>query len=432
VRAGEIRRFLLALYPFILVSRLFKAFAAQPRLSLVTRTGASVSTDLVHFGLVFFSVCGLFTMSAMILFGQDLADFSNFNRAADSVFHILIGDFSWEEMKEVGRLPASIWFWTFMILMSQVMLNMLLAVVMDAYTEVRGAIGSHAETLWSQASEIWRRYRELKAGKRISLDYVLSCIDPTTGSRYKHGDEKVYGGVKVDNFNVATFMSAVPGLGEKQAHRILIESLIVKEDELLVAQSMAEGMLDVQRIDRRISNIHGSVQNVIRMCELNCKLVQQLHERSEKEDSSLGGIQSGLQLSSLPGPNTISSDDQVQGQNVDDQVLGQKVEEKLRVSTWEKWDKPPPWFENFAGSFLQRFDKLEARVDNLTKDIANPGARKPFPPGMPESLVPGAFQKGAKPSAQSAEPAVAGSLRDVGNDRDARSSLQWDLTPVLS
>jgi len=418
VRAGEIRRFLLALYPFILVSRLFKAFAAQPRLSLVTRTGASVSTDLVHFGLVFFSVFGLFTMSAMILFGQDLADFSNFNRAADSMFHILIGDFSWEEMKEVGRLPASIWFWTFMILMSQVMLNMLLAVVMDAYTEVRGAIGSHAETLWSQASEIWRRYRELKAGKRISLDYVLSCIDPTTGSRYKHGGEKL------DNFNVATFMSAVPGLGEKQAHRILIESLIVKEDELLVAQSMAEGMLDVQRIDRRVSNIHGSVQNVIRMCELNCKLVQQLHEKSEKANS--------FEISSLPGPSTTNCDDQAPDQNVDDQVLGQKVEEKLRVSTWEKWDKPPPWFENFAGSFLQRFDKLEARVDNLTKDFANPGARRPLPSGMPETLVPGAFQKGAKPSAQSTEPAGAGSLRDVGNDRDARSSLQWDLTPICS
>ena len=31
------------------------------------------------------------------------------------------------------------------------MLNMLLAIVMDIYTEVRGSIGDNAETLWRQA-----------------------------------------------------------------------------------------------------------------------------------------------------------------------------------------------------------------------------------------------------------------------------------------
>merc|ERR1719408_140708 len=117
----------------------------------------------------------------MILFGQDLSEFSNFNRAADSVFHVLIGDFEWEVMKDVGRLPATVWFWIFMMLVNMVMLNMLLAVIMDVYTEVRGAIGSHAETLWSQTYEIYRRRRDLKAGKRVSLDHVLACLDPHGG-----------------------------------------------------------------------------------------------------------------------------------------------------------------------------------------------------------------------------------------------------------
>jgi len=411
VQGGEVRRIALALYPIVVVSRFFKAFSAQPRLALVTQTVARASTDLVHFGLVFFSIFGLFTMSAMVLFGQDLSEFANFNRAADSVFHVLLGDFEWEVMKDVGRLPAVLWFWSFMMLVNMVMLNMLLAVIMDVYTEVRGAIGSHAETLWSQASEIWRRRRELKSGKRVSLDYVLSCIDPTTGRNYKHGGEKL------DYFNVATFMSAVPGLGEKQAQRILIESLIAQEDELLISQSMAEGMLDIQRIDRRVNHLHGSVQNVIRMCEMSTKLLKQLHERSEKRARTLADGSPDE-----PGANATSID-------YDDQVLGQKVEEKLRESSWEK---PPPWFESFAGSVLQRFDRLEARVDSLATELGGQGGRRPgLPP--PKALVPESFAKGGKlPNVESADVGFCGVSKaprhvfgtGICSDMDAGTTVQ--------
>ena len=40
--------------------------------------------------------------------------------------------------------------------MNLIMLNMLLAIIMDVYTEVKGGIGSDAETLGSQAGP-WHR-----------------------------------------------------------------------------------------------------------------------------------------------------------------------------------------------------------------------------------------------------------------------------------
>merc|ERR1719253_1603769 len=112
-------------------------------------------------------------------------------------------------MQNAGRLPAIIWFWIFMMLVNMVMLNMLLAVIMDVYTEVRGAIGSHAETLWSQSWEIFRRRRELRLGNRVSLEHVQHHIDPESGP---HAGEEVH----KSNVNTATFMSLVPGLGERQ------------------------------------------------------------------------------------------------------------------------------------------------------------------------------------------------------------------------
>merc|ERR1712048_351553 len=56
---------------------------------------------------------------------------------------------------------------------------MLLAIIMDVYTEVKGSIGSKAETITSQTMEIFRRWNDVRVGKEITLEHVLSCIDPT-------------------------------------------------------------------------------------------------------------------------------------------------------------------------------------------------------------------------------------------------------------
>ena len=44
-------------------------------------------------------------------------------------FMVLLGDFSWDRVKEVGRVEAGVWFWSFNVLVVWVMLNMLLAIV---------------------------------------------------------------------------------------------------------------------------------------------------------------------------------------------------------------------------------------------------------------------------------------------------------------
>merc|ERR1719230_1036419 len=100
----------MALYPFVTVARFFKAFSAQARLAAVTKTLQNASTDIVHFGIVFGTVFSVYTVSAMILFGQELNEFANLGRALNTVFRCLLGDFDWDEMNDVGRLEAGIWF----------------------------------------------------------------------------------------------------------------------------------------------------------------------------------------------------------------------------------------------------------------------------------------------------------------------------------
>merc|ERR550514_1194194 len=123
-------------YPLIVVFRLFKAFSAQPRLAVVTSTLVSASVDLMHFLLVFVSVFASFAVSGTVLFGKTMDDFATLPRAMNACFRMALGDFDWGDLSRNGRFEAGIYFWIFQILVVLVLLNMLLAIVMDAYTEV--------------------------------------------------------------------------------------------------------------------------------------------------------------------------------------------------------------------------------------------------------------------------------------------------------
>jgi len=238
---------LLAVYPFIIVSRFFKAFSSQPRLAMVTNTLSRASVDIFHFGVVFASVFTVFTLSALLLWGQELEYFANFPRAFNTVFRIMLGDFDWDELHEVGRPQAYLWFWTFQWLVNLIMLNMLLAIIMDVYTDVKSGIGN-AETLWSQSSEIISREQQVRRGKARRLKEILVSLDPT------YLDEDDEEGMEAVPVRVETLVNEhdVP---EHQALHILLAA-----EELRISEHAAEEHTDdvkrVRRIDQRVMQMH--------------------------------------------------------------------------------------------------------------------------------------------------------------------------------
>merc|ERR1719401_612532 len=61
-----------------------------------------------------------------------------------------------------------------------IMLNMLLAIVLDVYTEVKSALPDDAETLWSQLLEIYYRRRAIMRGEQVKMKVILDILDPTS------------------------------------------------------------------------------------------------------------------------------------------------------------------------------------------------------------------------------------------------------------
>eukprot|EP00971_Amphidinium_carterae_P325193 6455332-Amphidinium_carterae.1 len=74
-------RIALGVYPLVIIMRLFKAFSAQPRLSMVTRTISGAAVDLLHFLLVFASIFLTYAVAGIILFGREADGFTTLPRA---------------------------------------------------------------------------------------------------------------------------------------------------------------------------------------------------------------------------------------------------------------------------------------------------------------------------------------------------------------
>merc|ERR1719353_804190 len=135
----------------VIMLRFFKAFRAQPRLAIVTTTLYNASSDIGHFLLVFLTILLSFSFAGVFLFGRANAEFMNLEFAIMTCFRAMMGDFDWDELSRQHRGSAFIWFSGFMVLVYLIMLNMLLAIVMDVYTGVKSKMSSKdSDAVWTQ------------------------------------------------------------------------------------------------------------------------------------------------------------------------------------------------------------------------------------------------------------------------------------------
>merc|ERR1719443_512357 len=132
----------------------------------------------------------------------------------------------WWETRHVARVGAGLWFVTFTFAL-QVLMNMLLALIMDVYADTKAnvaSLGDHAETLVSQGEEIWSRYWGTRNGKLVPLDTILSALDPTPlddGDDNETPEQEEEPSVSLTP-DILTGM--VPGMGPEQAKVLLHEA----------------------------------------------------------------------------------------------------------------------------------------------------------------------------------------------------------------
>lgn len=152
-------RILQAEYHLILMFRFFTAFYAQPRLGVVTATLAASVIDIIHFLIVLMPTFMAYSISGVFLFGRRMEEFSTFEAAMGNCFKMAMeGEYDWDELSREHYYTAFAWVGTFMLLIVQLMMNMVLAIVMDIYTIKRQAAGN-SETVDQTLFNMYTRFK---------------------------------------------------------------------------------------------------------------------------------------------------------------------------------------------------------------------------------------------------------------------------------
>jgi len=212
----------MALNTVTIMAKFFKAFGANARLQLVTDTLVRAASDLFHFMVVFSAIFIAYALVGHILFGGDSIYFNSFGSSVNTAFIALLGDFGWyTEFTETQEPLASgmpytvvaIWFWSYMIFVVLVLLNMLLAIIMSHHDAAVQDLAKSvdAPALWVQASRYYKRYKMSK-GWVPNNDILVQLQDDTTARTHPQPEA-----------TAETLMEAFPTMPEKQANAIMNE-----------------------------------------------------------------------------------------------------------------------------------------------------------------------------------------------------------------
>lgn len=156
-------------YLVILMFRFFISFSSQPRLAIVVNTLRSTMTDFMHFLVVFAPTFLAYVISGNILFGRRLEEFCTIKASLASCLRIVFeNEYDWDALSREHYVTTAIWVWSLLLLVVLLMLNMVLAIILDMYNDVRQH-SSKSEALWETLYNYGLRFRLSKDWVRYSL-----------------------------------------------------------------------------------------------------------------------------------------------------------------------------------------------------------------------------------------------------------------------
>lgn len=184
----------------LLIARILRLMDFQPRLGVVTRSLWLAGPDLIHFFIVAAMVFIGYAMMAHLIFGNAIEKFASFGNSVNTCFEMLLGNIDVNNelraLEGLQGVAGALFFWSYELLVFMVLLNFLLAIIVDAFSEVKEktheTAGVHTE-LWQLARDKFRSLMGLCSSNYIS-DYKLGLLLKQwagADKKKKGDDEKV-------------------------------------------------------------------------------------------------------------------------------------------------------------------------------------------------------------------------------------------------
>ena len=117
-----------------------KLLRFNQRVSMLARTLQGSAGPLGCFFVVFLVFFLAYALFAFAIFGKDLSDYYNFVSTCETVLGILLGAFDFLALQETAPILGPLYFFSFMVFGSFILMNMFLTIVMDVFSEVKGSL----------------------------------------------------------------------------------------------------------------------------------------------------------------------------------------------------------------------------------------------------------------------------------------------------
>jgi len=241
IRASQLR-VIFCQYSMALMFRFFVSFGSQARLAVVLKTMKAVMTDLMHFLIVFIPTFMAYVITGSLIFGRRIEGFSTIQGSVGLCFRIAMeSEYVWDEMSAESYWVAAMWSWSFLVLVVLLMLNMVLAIILDVYSEVRAA-SLAGEAIWETVG-----------------NFILRLRKPRTWVRDQAIEEKLNSEMPDCMVTRAALSEAFPDMSTQQLDLVFRQcSMEMKWDSTafldrkMLLKLAGTLICDVQRIDRSL------------------------------------------------------------------------------------------------------------------------------------------------------------------------------------
>lgn len=146
----ELFGYLLAFLVFFANLKFLKLIRFNHRIFLFTKTLSTSAMPLMSFMVVFFIFYIAYSFLFYSFFGAILKEYQSFSTTVETLFNTVMGGFDFEILRDNNRYFGPIIFFSFMMIMVMILMNVFLTILMDAFAEVQ----EEAENIKSKDAEV--------------------------------------------------------------------------------------------------------------------------------------------------------------------------------------------------------------------------------------------------------------------------------------
>jgi hypothetical protein len=220
----------------------------------------------------------------MVLFGRRVAIFTTFPRALNTVFRMMLGDFDWDEIRVTGYLDGFAWLMITLAVLNLLLLNMVLAIVMDGYTEVKKRSVS-SDTLFQEITNICTSWWKIKQGIWVPLELIMEALNDIDAKYRKVEDVRKQA---TKSFHEAEQAKILQSTTAKSGTLMFDEVVDYDEPKIYILGRDSKAVIDmkVQPVNEEIRKFVGPGK--IMLVSTNGSQVRVLHEDGNVRDYDIG------------------------------------------------------------------------------------------------------------------------------------------------